>query len=174
CEIVTQGKMAHSAYPELGHSAIDDLLDCLEKIRQIPLPEDTLLGRSTLNIGTVSGGHAPNVVPDAARAEIMFRLVGDPAPIREGLARAAAGCGEVKEILYVPALHLAAIEGLPTTVVSYTTDVPFLRGAWGKPFLIGPGSIHLAHTLEERVPKRQLAEAVEIYKWMVRSLSAAS
>ena len=95
-EITARGRMAHSAYPELGHSAINALLDVLEEIRRIPLPEDPLLGRSTLNIGTISGGHAPNVIPDAARAEIMFRLVGDPAPVRDAVSRIAAGRADVE------------------------------------------------------------------------------
>lgn len=171
-EVISQGKLAHSAYPELGHSAIHDLLDVLRDIRDIPLPEDALLGRSTLNVGTISGGRAPNVVADHASAEIMFRLVSDPAAIREGVQAAAAGRAEAREALYHPALRLAAFDGLPTTVVAFATDIPVLQGAWGKPFLIGPGSIHLAHTAEERIPKQQLLEAVEIYARMARQLVA--
>ncbi len=166
--------MAHSAYPELGHSAIETLLDVLQDIRRIPLPEDALLGRSTLNIGTIAGGRAPNVIADEARAEIMIRLVGDLAPIREAFSRAVAGRAEVREILHTPAVRLGRLDGLPTTVVSYTTDIPILGEAWGKPFLLGPGSIDLAHTPEERVPKRQLLEAVELYSDMVRRLLAAA
>ncbi len=174
CEITTRGRMAHSAYPELGHSAIETLLDVLQDIRRIPLPEDALLGRSTLNIGTIAGGRAPNVIADEARAEIMIRLVGDLAPIREAFSRAVAGRAEVREILHTPAVRLGRLDGLPTTVVSYTTDIPILGEAWGKPFLLGPGSIDLAHTPEERVPKRQLLEAVELYSDMVRRLLAAA
>lgn len=96
-EIETHGRMAHSAYPELGHSAIEDLLDVLEGIRRISLPHDDLLGRSTLNIGTISGGRAPNVVADQARAEIMFRLTGDPAPIRAAVDRVAKGRAQIQD-----------------------------------------------------------------------------
>ncbi|MDE3165048.1 MAG: M20/M25/M40 family metallo-hydrolase, partial [Acidobacteriota bacterium] len=60
-EVCCHGKMAHSAYPELGDSAIEKLLDTLAAIRRVPLPVDGLLGASTLNIGTLSGGRAPNV-----------------------------------------------------------------------------------------------------------------
>jgi len=169
-EITARGRMAHSAYPELGESAIDKLLDVLNAFRKIELPVDGLLGPSTLNIGTVAGGRAPNIVPDEARAEIMIRLVGDSAGTRAAMDRAAAGRAEAKLVLEIPALRLSAVPGLETTVVAYTTDIPAFGGAWGQPFLIGPGSIHVAHTLEERVPKRQLLEAVEIYKNMVRSL----
>src|SRR5256714_5333793 len=90
-ELVARGKLAHSAYPELGHSAIHALLDALEQIRKIPLPTDAVLGPSTLNIGTIGGGRAPNVVADEAHAEIMFRTVSDPSALREGVHAAADG-----------------------------------------------------------------------------------
>jgi acetylornithine deacetylase len=171
-EITAHGKLAHSAYPELGHSAIHSLLDTLRAIRSIPLPEDSLLGQSTLNIGTIAGGRAPNVVADYAQAEIMFRTVGDPTEIRQAVHAAVAGRAEAREALHTPALRLSAFDGLPTTVVAFATDIPTFNGAWGQPFLIGPGSIHLAHTAEERIPKKQLSEAVEIYARMVKQLLA--
>jgi acetylornithine deacetylase len=169
-EITTHGKLAHSAYPELGHSAIHTLLDVLNDLRQIPLPHDALLGRSTLNIGTIDGGRAPNVVADQAEAEIMFRTVGDPAGTREAVSRAAAGRAEAREVFYTPAVQLAKVDGLPTTIVAFTTDIPSFEGAWGRPFLIGPGSIHVAHTSEERIPKKELSEAVDIYAHLATQL----
>lgn len=179
-ELIAHGKLAHSAYPELGHSAIHSLLDVLRDIREISLPEDPVLGRSTLNIGVLAGGRAPNVLADHAQAEIMFRLVADPAPIRQAVAAVAAGPTpmhrgrvEAREVLYTPPLRLAEFGGLPTTVVAFTTDIPTFGQAWGKPFLIGPGSIHVAHTAEERISKNELSEAVEIYARMVRQLLAA-
>jgi len=171
-EFIAQGRMAHSAYPELGDSAIDKLLDVLEAIRRIPLPEDPLFGRSTVNIGTISGGRAPNVVADHARAEVMFRLVQSAEPIRRAVARAAAGRAELNEVLMIPAVRLGRLEDLETTVVSFTTDIPAFGGAWGQPFLLGPGSIQVAHTMEEKVAKKQLVEAVEIYSRMVKKLMA--
>jgi acetylornithine deacetylase len=172
-EIVTRGKLAHSAYPELGHSAIHALLDVLQDIRRIPLPYDRLLGDSTLNIGTISGGHAPNVVADEARAEIMFRTVGDASPIRRALPAAVAGRAQVCEVSHTSALRLTSFDGLPTTVVSFATDIPYFGGHWGEPFLIGPGSIHVAHTADEHIAKKSLLEAVEIYCRMVTQLLAA-
>jgi acetylornithine deacetylase len=169
-EITAEGKLAHSAYPELGHSAIHILLDVLEDIRKIPLPEDALLGRSTLNIGTIGGGRAPNVVADHAEAEVMFRTVGDPAGLREAVASAVAGRAQAREVLHTPAIRLNKFEALPTLVVAFTTDIPTFGGAWGEPFLIGPGSIHVAHTAEERVAKKELSEAVEIYARMTSQL----
>jgi acetylornithine deacetylase len=169
-EITATGRMAHSAYPELGEPALDKMLDALERLRRIPLPVDPVLGASTLNIGTLHGGRAPNVIADHAVAEVMIRLVGDAAPIQRAVAEAVAGKAELHEVLSIPALRLGAIEGFDTTVVAYTSDIPAFGGAWGEPFLLGPGTIHVAHTAEERVPKAQLVEAVSLYRQMVRRL----
>jgi acetylornithine deacetylase len=171
-EIAASGRMAHSAYPELGDSAIDKLLDVLQELRRIPLPVDPALGAGTVNIGTISGGRAPNVVPDAASAEVMFRLVGAPDALREAVARAAGGRATAREVLFIPAVRLGALEGIETTVVAYTSDIPEFGGAWGTPYMLGPGSIHVAHTPDEYVEKRQLDEAVRIYQVMVRQLLA--
>src|SRR3954453_14228818 len=162
--------MAHSAYPELGDTAVNKLLDALADIRRIPLPHDELLGPSTLNIGTLSGGRAPNVIADEARADIMIRLVGDSTETKAALFRAADGRAELREVIEIPAVRLGAVDGIATTVVAYTTDIPAFGGAWGEPFLIGPGTIHVAHTLEERVPKVELIQAVEIYQGIVKDL----
>jgi acetylornithine deacetylase len=169
-ELFAKGRLAHSGYPELGRSAIDALLDVLEDLRRLALPEDSLLGKCTLNIGTISGGRAPNVVADEARAELMFRLVGDLTPLRDAIHEAVAGRVEVHEVLHTPVFHFSTLDGLPTTSVAFTTDVPTLHETWGTPFLIGPGSIHVAHTAEERISKRELREAVPIYAGMVKQL----
>jgi acetylornithine deacetylase len=171
-ELTARGKLAHSAYPELGHSAIHTLLDVLHEVRALPLPSDPLLGPATLNIGTISGGRAPNVVADEAHAEIMFRTVGDPTSIRASVERLSANRVEVREVLHSAAMHFERFDGLPTTVVAFTTDIPIFAGAWGQPFLIGAGSIHVAHTTEERISKQELSDAVAIYSRMVRQLLA--
>jgi acetylornithine deacetylase len=171
-EIIARGTLAHSAYPELGQSAIHALLDVLHAIRKIPLPHDAVLGASTLNVGTIAGGRAANVVADEARAEIMFRTVEDPSSIREAACAAAQGRAEVHEVSYTPAIHLASFDGLPTTVVAFATDIPALSETWGKPFLIGPGSIHVAHTAEEHIAKKSIVQAVELYAHMVTQLLA--
>ena len=111
-EVAATGRMAHSAYPELGDSAIHKLVDSLAAIRRIPLPADPVLGASTLNIGTLSGGRAPNVVADEAHADVMVRLVGDSAEIKSALASAVAGRAELREVIEIPALRLNAIPGI--------------------------------------------------------------
>lgn len=175
-EVIAHGRMAHSAYPHLGESAIEKLLDALERIRRIPLPHDETFGPSTLNIGTVQGGRAPNVIPDYAQAEIFFRLVDDGSRTRaemakmEKTAKIANERTEFREVLCMPALKFTKVDGFETFVASFTTDIPAFNGTWGTPFLIGPGSVHVAHTDEERVAKKELIEAVEIYKNLAKRL----
>jgi acetylornithine deacetylase len=171
-EVEAHGKLAHSAYPELGESAIEKLLDALQEVRKMRLPQDPLLGRSTVNIGVISGGRAPNVIPDAALAEIAIRLVGDPAPVREAMIRAVGNRAEVHEILCIPAIRFDRLDGFETSIVAYTTDVPAFGDSWGKPYLLGPGNIHVAHTSEERVAKKELLAASAIYQQMVKKLLA--
>ncbi len=170
-EIRATGRMAHSAYPELGESAIEKLLAALGRVQKVEMPIDKLLGRSTLNIGTLAGGRAPNVIPDEAQAEIFIRVVGDVSALRGKIQAAARPDAEAKEVLFIPSIHLGALNGFETTVVAFTTDIPEFGDAWGKPFLIGPGSIHVAHTAEEHVPKAQLVEAIRLYKSLVAQLA---
>jgi acetylornithine deacetylase len=168
-ELIASGRMAHSAYPELGESAIDKLLDVLNELRRMRLPVDKILGASTVNIGTISGGRAPNVIADHAQAEVFIRLVDDGAVTRQAVEQAVKGI-EVREVLLVPAVHMGSLPGFETAVVAFTTDIPVFGDSWGKPYLIGPGSIHVAHTDEERISKIELMEAIEIYKRMVKKL----
>lgn len=170
-EIVARGRMAHSAYPELGESAILKLLNSLERIRAMRLPADEVLGPSTLNIGTISGGRAPNVIPDEAKAETFIRVVGDVEDLRRQVKAAAAPDCEAVEVLFIPAVRLGSLKGMKTTVVAFTTDIPAFNNTWGTPFLIGPGSIHVAHTDAEFISKDQLLEAVNLYEQMYHRLS---
>jgi acetylornithine deacetylase len=172
-QVTSRGRMAHSAYPELGESAIEKLLDVLSDLRRMPMPADQLLGASTLNIGTIEGGRAPNVIPDFAKAELLIRLVDDPAPLRQTVTKICSGRVEADEVLCIPAVRLGTLEGYSTTVAAFTTDIPAFGDAWGIPYLIGPGSIHVAHTMEECVAKQDLSDAVEIYIRMVRQLTTA-
>jgi acetylornithine deacetylase len=156
------GKMAHSAYPELGESAVHKLVEVLGRVLALPLPSVEDVGPSTLNIGQIHGGHAPNVIADKAEAQVLVRLVGDGAPVREMLTEACNGLAEVDFTLEIPFVRLRAVEGLPTMIAKFTTDIPQLSN-WGEPLLLGPGSIHVAHTPFEKLAKKELLEAVELY-----------
>jgi acetylornithine deacetylase len=166
-----EGRAAHSAYPELGDSAIDKLLEVLARLRSLALPADAVLGETTMNVGTLTGGRAANVVADHARAEVTLRTVGETADLRRRIASAVHAVPGVRiaEIRETPAIHLGTLAGFETTTVKYTTDIPRL-GAWGEPFLLGPGSIHVAHTPRERVAKREIQDAVRLYREIVRRL----
>ena len=164
------GRMAHSAYPEYGESAILKLLNALQRMRGMEFPLDPVLGNSTTNIGVIRGGRAPNVVPDEAEAEVLIRLVDNGDTVKRMVKEAMRFQVEEEDVLVIPAVHLEKLPGFKTTVVSYTTDIPAFEGAWGKPFLLGPGSILVAHTKEERIPKKQLLASIEIYAKMVRQL----
>ncbi|MGA2166995.1 MAG: M20/M25/M40 family metallo-hydrolase [Terracidiphilus sp.] len=165
------GKMAHSAYPELGDSAVHKLVEALGKMLALPLPTLEDVGPGTLNIGQIQGGHAPNVIADQAEAQVLVRLVGDSAPVRAALVQAAAGLAEVDFTLEIPFVRLRAVEGLPTMIAKFTTDIPQLSN-WGEPLLLGPGSIHVAHTPFEKLAKKELLEAVELYIRVAKQLLA--
>jgi acetylornithine deacetylase len=167
--VTATGKMGHSAYPELGESAVHKLIDALARIRALELPVEEEIGPSTLNIGQIQGGRAPNVIADHAEAQILIRLVGDSGSTREAIEAAVAGLAEVEFTLEIPFVRLRALEGFPTMVAKFTTDIPQLSN-WGEPLLLGPGSIHVAHTPYERLAKRELLEAVELYIEVARRL----
>jgi acetylornithine deacetylase len=172
-ELYARGKMAHSAYPELGDSAIDKLLAALTAIQQLQLPVAEGIGDTTLNIGLVSGGRAPNVIADKAEGHLLVRLVGPSDEIRAAILRSCEGLCEVVFSLELPFVQMRALDGFNTMIAKFTTDVPSLTH-WGEPFLIGPGSIHVAHTPDEKIAKRELHEAVELYVRLGRQLLAAS
>jgi acetylornithine deacetylase len=168
-ELTAAGRMAHSAYPELGDSAIDKLLAALTRLRAMPLPSDPEIGPCTLNIGLIEGGRAPNVIPDYAHADLLYRLVGPSAELRQAIIETASDAVKVDFPLELPFLRLRTVEGLPTMIAKFTTDIPKLTN-WGEPLLIGPGSIHVAHTDGEFIEKRQLAEAIELYCMIAKKL----
>jgi len=168
--ITTKGRMAHSAYPELGESAIDKLVEALHRLRQMSLPSDPETGPCTMNIGVIEGGHAPNVIADSARAQLLFRLVGPSQKLRQSIVNTVGDLAEVDFTLDIPCVRLRSLDKLPTMVAAFTTDIPALSN-WGEPLLLGPGSIHVAHTEGEYVEKQQLGEAVELYCGIAERLS---
>jgi acetylornithine deacetylase len=172
-EVTARGRMAHSAYPELGDSAIDKLVAALGRLRAMPLPSDAEAGPCTFNIGLIEGGRAPNVIPDYAHADLVYRLIGPTADLRRQIVETAGRDVEITFPLELPFMRLGKVDGLLTMIAAFTTDIPRLTN-WGEPLLIGPGSIHVAHTDGEFIDKRQLAEAVELYCGIGRKLTRSS
>ena len=169
--VIAEGRMAHSAYPELGESAIDKLLEALRRLRAMKLPVDEAIGPCTLNFGVIEGGRAPNVIPDKARAQLLYRLIGPTDELRREIERAVSGLAKVEFVLEIPFLRLRTLDGFPTMVAAFTTDIPALTN-WGQPLLIGPGSIHVAHTEGEYIEKQQLSDAVDLYCSIAKKLLA--
>jgi acetylornithine deacetylase len=161
--------MAHSAYPELGESAIDKLVEALHRLRAMPLPVDPEIGPSTMNIGIIEGGRAPNVVSDRAKAHLLYRLIGPSEALRQEIRETVGDLARVDFTLEIPFVRLRTLDGLPTMTAAFTTDIPSLSN-WGQPMLVGPGSIHTAHTEGEFVEKKQLHEAVELYCKIAKKL----
>jgi acetylornithine deacetylase len=165
------GRAAHSAFPELGESAIDKLLDALMVIRGLSLPDDPLLGRTHYTVGLIDGGVAPNVVSPHASAELLFRIVGEGSAVREQLG-VVDGLVSIDHVLDIPAVRMHVVPGFESAVFPYTTDVPLLT-RWGQPVLVGPGSIHVAHTDEEHVAVDELRQAVDLYASLAERLLAS-
>jgi acetylornithine deacetylase len=167
--ISTQGRAAHSAYPEQGESAIEKLLDVLNDVRRTDWPSNDLFGETTCNIGIVSGGTRANVIADAARATIQIRLAESALAIKEHLEYAIAGRARIDYKSVHDPIRLLALEGFEQMVARFTTDIPYLSN-WGRALLIGPGSILVAHTENERVSKAELLNGVDLYANLAKSL----
>lgn len=169
--ISATGRAAHSAYPEQGESAIEKLLDVLSDIRRIDWPSNDLFGETTCNIGIVAGGTRANVIPDAAHATIHIRLAESALAIKEHLEYAIAGRATIAYKSVHDPIRLLTLNGFEQMVARFTTDIPYLSN-WGRALLIGPGSILVAHTENEKVSKTELQNAVDLYVNLVKSLLA--
>ncbi len=168
----TRGQEAHSAYPELGRSAITPMLRLLADLDGLDWPVDPVLGRSTVNVGVIRGGTAANVIPAECEAELMVRLVGDLAPVKALLERWADGRAELTYGSFIPPQLFRTLEGFETAPMAFTSDIPLL-GRWGTPLLYGPGSIHVAHTPHEHIETEELQNSVDAYVRIVKALLAS-
>jgi acetylornithine deacetylase len=165
----TTGEAAHSAYPHLGRSATRALVQLLAELDSLDLPRDELLGETTVNIGSLAGGVADNVVAPSAEARLMARLVGPADDVFARLERWADGRASLERSVEIPAMRLGTLDGFPTSVVAFATDIPAMP-AWGTPYLFGPGSIHVAHRDDEHVEIAALHAAADSYERIVESL----
>ncbi|WP_309672314.1 M20/M25/M40 family metallo-hydrolase [Gemmatimonas sp.] len=166
-----RGREAHSAYAHLGSSALEPLLDLLPQLRDLELPVDPILGETTCNIGVLRAGTEANIVPGLAEAEIMIRLVGDIAPVKQAFTEWAGTRAELIWGSHIPAQYFHVLNGFEVMPVAYTSDIPLLD-RWGTPLLFGPGSIHVAHTPIEYIDVVELEASVGAYEQIVRTLLA--
>jgi len=167
--IRTRGREAHSAYPHLGESAIEPLLKLLPTVHDLPLPSDPVLGKTTVNVGTIRGGTGANIVPAHAEAEMMIRLVGDVKPMKKMIQEWVKGRAEVEFGSHIPAQKFHIVDGFEVAPMAYTSDIPLLS-RWGTPLLFGPGSIHVAHTPDEFIDVNELRASVDAYERIARQL----
>ncbi|HEX7121215.1 MAG TPA: peptidase dimerization domain-containing protein, partial [Gemmatimonadaceae bacterium] len=165
----TRGQEAHSAYPHLGKSAIEPMLELLPTVKTLALPRDEVLGETTVNIGVLRGGTEANIIPGSCEAELMFRLPGDVKPVKQIIEKWVDGKAELTYGSHIPAQRFHTIPGFETTVVAYASDIPLLD-RWGTPLLFGPGSIEVAHTAHERIDVNELRASVGAYQRIVRTL----
>jgi acetylornithine deacetylase len=170
-QLTANGRMAHSAYPHLGESAIEKLVEALHRLLKMPLPDNPEIGPTTVNVGLIEGGRAPNVIPDFARAELLYRLVGPTSDLRKTIQETVKGLASPEFALEIPYMKLRTIEGIPEMIAAFTTDIPALTN-WGEPVLLGPGSIHVAHTDGEFIAKRDLSDAIDLYVKVAENLLA--
>jgi len=165
----TRGREAHSAYPHLGESAIEPMMKLLPTIHDLPLPSDDVLGKTTVNVGTIRGGTGANIVPAHCEAELMVRLVSDVAPVKKMIKEWAQGRAEIEFGSTIPAQRFHIVPGFDTAPMAYTSDIPLLS-RWGTPLLFGPGSIHVAHTPDEFIDVNELRASVDSYEKIARHL----
>jgi len=168
-ELRASGRMAHSAYPELGESAIDKLVGALADIQKLDLPIEEEIGPTTVNVGVISGGRAPNVIADKAEAHLLIRTVGPSEIVKQAIIDTVGDRAAVSFSLDLTFIRMRRVGTLPTMIAKFATDIPSLT-SWGEPFLLGPGSIHVAHTYDEKVSKKELLECVELYVELATSL----
>jgi acetylornithine deacetylase len=168
-KLTAAGRAAHSSLPELGVSAIEKLLDALTAMRQIEWPGDAAMGRTHYTVGLISGGVAPNVIPPAAEAEVMFRTVGDYVDVRRLLERHIGALVQLDDVLVVPPVRLKTVSGIESAAFAFTTDIPWLD-RWGTPLLLGPGSVRVAHTDDEHVAIADLLRASDLYEQLALTL----
>src|SRR5207244_11731229 len=127
------------------------------------------LSKGTCNIGVFQGGERANIVPARATASVMIRTIEPRVQVEEKMRRIAGNRATMEVVSGSDPQVMHVVEGFPTTVVSFGSDVPHL-GNLGKRLLFGPGSILDAHTTGEKISKRALMEGADLYERLVQKL----
>ncbi|KAF9365968.1 hypothetical protein BGX34_007172 [Mortierella sp. NVP85] len=174
-----EGKAAHSGYPELGISANNKLIDLLYKLKNLELPYDSHFGHTTMNIGTISGGLAANIIPASASAAISFRIATSTKEVLDLIEKTIPKEEQLKDKVTIEVItcwepvRCHSVPGFETFIANYFTDIPSFLTAKHS-LLFGPGSILCAHAPHEFINKKELIAAVGSYKDIVLKLLAES
>lgn len=167
----TKGVAAHSGMPELGHSAIWPMVDWLNRMRDLEEGQDKDLGPEIWNVGQLKGGTAPNVIPAAAEARLFVRSIPD-STFEERARALAPDAGSLEQISFTPPDVFDRIPGFEHAVVPFGSDAPRLRQIVGgkKVALCGPGTIKVAHTLDEHITGTELEQGFELLTSLATTL----
>jgi acetylornithine deacetylase len=157
------GRAAHSGSPELGHDATWPLLDWLQRLREQPRPVDAALGPEVWNLGLLRAGEALNSVPASAEARLMARTL-PGSSFAEETRRLAPPEGTVALTLDEPPDRYPVIPGFEHAAMPFGSDAPTLRALVPDRTVVlaGPGSIRVAHSLEEHLTLAELEAGVEL------------
>nr|WP_296776176.1 M20/M25/M40 family metallo-hydrolase [Rhodococcus sp. (in: high G+C Gram-positive bacteria)] len=181
-DVSTKGIAAHGSTPSKGESAIMKLVDVLARARtELPLGTHPFLGDETFNVGTIDGGSAPNIVPDAAHVVVDHRTVGDGANLAAWW-REQPEVDRVEARIDLPGVttprDAAWISGLAPSVsgdpVTYFTDASIIADAApGAPVVVwGPGTPALMHAANESASLTEVDQAIIAYTDAVRAWPA--
>jgi acetylornithine deacetylase len=169
-EVNTKGKAAHSGYPEYGSSAIDILLQYLDRLKNYSWPENEILGKTLLNIGKLTGGEAINTLASSAQAECCIRVVSSARDVESILNKLLIDGVEIKIYSASDPVQLYCPHEIKETInVNYGSDVFYLQSA-ARVLMLGPGTILNAHTEDEHILVSELNEAIEKYRQLIRIL----
>jgi acetylornithine deacetylase len=166
-DIAAEGRAGHSAFPDSGVSAIHRLLDALDSIRDRDWPDDELLGETTLNVGTISGGVAANVFAPSAEAELLFRLVSPVDEVLESLRETVDASISIEPVASNDPVEFDPPDGVETCTVPFNTDATYLA-EHGPIWLVGPGDIRVAHSDDEHIAYDDLERGIERYVSLAR------
>ena len=167
-----RGSSGHSAYPELGVSAVHRLLDAIERLKRVDLPNDPSLGPTTMNVGRIEGGVAANVIAPSAEAILLFRCA---APVDAILAEIRSRIGSLVTLEELNRAEPYAFNALglrPGPAVPFNTDAHTLLDLGASMSLMGPGDMRCAHSPREELSFQDLADGIDAYERVVGSLLA--
>lgn len=192
-QLEVHGKEGHSAFPETGVSAVwkaarvlTALEGVAESMKELTHP-DFAPPFTTLNVGTLEGGKARNVIAGSVRFPLEWR----PVPEQDGeevarrvqaaLDRLAGEDPELRVSFEVvrrdPAAYtdpgaaivqaLGELTGRAPGTIPFGTELPYLVGLGAEAVVFGPGDIRVAHQTGEYVPQDELEEAGRVYRQVI-------
>lgn len=181
----TKGKAAHASLPHLGENAIEKMAAVIARLKALPLDVvHPVLGSASRSVGTIRGGAATNIIPDACEITIDVRLVPpmSVAWVRSRIEAELRDDADVDVVLDLPpvvsdpdnawvksAVATASRLGSPVRSppgMGYFTDASILSSGLGSPplILLGPGDPDQAHQTDEWCSIPAIEQASLLYE----------